>query len=77
MRIGRGNRSTLKKSVPVPLCPQQIPHDLTWYRAQVASENFDRGYGTNLRPCSERLKKKSEIKIKALTRIPFFGEHVR
>jgi hypothetical protein len=30
MRIGKGNRSTRRKSAPVPLCPQQIPHDLTW-----------------------------------------------
>jgi hypothetical protein len=27
--IGRGNRSTRRKPVPVPLCPPQIPHDLT------------------------------------------------
>jgi hypothetical protein len=30
MRIGRGIRSTRRKPVPVPLCPPQIPHDLTW-----------------------------------------------
>jgi hypothetical protein len=24
--IGRGNRSTRRKSVPVPLCPPQTPH---------------------------------------------------
>jgi hypothetical protein len=30
MRIGRGNRSTRRKPDPVPLCPPQIPHDLTW-----------------------------------------------
>jgi hypothetical protein len=24
--IGRGNRSTLRKPAPVPLCPQQTPH---------------------------------------------------
>jgi hypothetical protein len=29
MRTGRRNRSTRKKSAPVPLCPPQIPHDLT------------------------------------------------
>jgi hypothetical protein len=29
MKIGRGNRSTRKKPDPVPLCPPQIPHDLT------------------------------------------------
>jgi hypothetical protein len=26
MRIGRGNRSTRRKSAPVTLCPPQIPH---------------------------------------------------
>jgi hypothetical protein len=30
MRIGRGNQSTRRKSAPEPLCPQQIPHDLSW-----------------------------------------------
>jgi hypothetical protein len=29
MRIGKGNRSTRREPVPVPLCPPQIPHDLT------------------------------------------------
>jgi hypothetical protein len=29
VRIGRGNRSTRRKPAPVPLCPPQIPHDLT------------------------------------------------
>jgi hypothetical protein len=28
MRIGRGNQSTRRKLVPVPLCPPQIPHGL-------------------------------------------------
>jgi hypothetical protein len=32
---GRGNRSTRWKLSPVPLCPPQIPHDLTWARMQV------------------------------------------
>jgi hypothetical protein len=27
MKIGRRNRSTLRKSAPAPLCPPQIPHD--------------------------------------------------
>jgi hypothetical protein len=26
MKIGRGNRSTRRKSAPAPLCPPQIPH---------------------------------------------------
>jgi hypothetical protein len=30
MRIGRGHRSTRRKPAPVPLCPPQIPHALTW-----------------------------------------------
>jgi hypothetical protein len=30
MRIGRGIRITQRKLASVPLCPQQIPHDLTW-----------------------------------------------
>jgi hypothetical protein len=29
MRIGKGNRCTSRKPTPVPLCPSQIPHDLT------------------------------------------------
>jgi hypothetical protein len=28
-KIGRGNRSTQRKPASVPLCPPQIPHDLT------------------------------------------------
>jgi hypothetical protein len=31
VRIGRGNHSNLRKGIPIPLCPQQIPHELTWY----------------------------------------------
>jgi hypothetical protein len=29
MVIGKGNRSTRRKPAPVPLCPPQIPHDLS------------------------------------------------
>jgi hypothetical protein len=36
MRIGRGNRSSRRKHAPVPLCPPQIPHDLTWDQTQAA-----------------------------------------
>jgi hypothetical protein len=32
MRIGKPNRSTQRKPAPVPLCPPQIPQDLTWAR---------------------------------------------
>jgi hypothetical protein len=31
MIIGRGNRNTRRKPATVPLLPQQIPHDLTWF----------------------------------------------
>jgi hypothetical protein len=37
MRIGRGNRSTRRKPAPVPLCPSQIPHDLTWARTRASA----------------------------------------
>jgi hypothetical protein len=37
MRICRGNRSTRIKPAPVPLCPPQIPHDLTRARTRVAA----------------------------------------
>jgi hypothetical protein len=37
MRIGRGNWSTRRKHAPVPLCPPQIPHDLTWARTRTAA----------------------------------------
>jgi hypothetical protein len=37
MRIARGNRSTRRKPAPVPLCPPQIPHDLTWDRTRTAA----------------------------------------
>jgi hypothetical protein len=31
------NRSTRRKPAPVPLCPPQIPRDLTWARTQAAA----------------------------------------
>jgi hypothetical protein len=30
MRIGRGNRNTRRKRVPMTLCAPQIPYDLNW-----------------------------------------------
>jgi hypothetical protein len=35
--IVRGNWSTRRKPAPVPLCPPQIPHDLTWHRTRAAA----------------------------------------
>jgi hypothetical protein len=37
MKIGRENRSTLRKPAPVPLRPPQIPHDLNWARTRAAA----------------------------------------
>jgi hypothetical protein len=34
--IGRGNRSNRRKPAPVPLCPPQIPHNLTGARTRAA-----------------------------------------
>jgi hypothetical protein len=37
MRIGRRNRSIRWKPTLVPLCPPQIPHDLTWALTRAAA----------------------------------------
>jgi hypothetical protein len=37
MRIGKQNLNNGRKPAPVPLCPPQIPHDLTWVRTQAAA----------------------------------------
>jgi hypothetical protein len=37
IKIGRGNRSTRRKPAPLPLCPPQIPHDLTRARARATA----------------------------------------
>jgi hypothetical protein len=42
MKISRGNRSTGRKPVPVPLCPPQIPHDLTRARIRAAAVGLQR-----------------------------------
>jgi hypothetical protein len=40
MRIGRGNRSIRRKSVRIPLCPPQIPHDLASYRNECGDRTY-------------------------------------
>jgi hypothetical protein len=43
IRIDRGNRSTRRKPAPIPLCPPQTPHDLTWVLTrEAASEIFEK-----------------------------------
>jgi hypothetical protein len=42
IKIGRGNRSTRRKPVPVPLGPPQILHDLTRARTRTATVGSQR-----------------------------------
>jgi hypothetical protein len=37
MIIGRRNRNTRRKPAPMPLCPPQIPQDLTWDQIRLAA----------------------------------------
>jgi hypothetical protein len=62
MRTGRGNRSTRRKSDPVPLCPPQIPHYFTWARTQ-AAEVWSRRLTTwaKARPCLVINKRVSKL----------------
>jgi hypothetical protein len=39
---GKDNRSTRRKPAPVPFCPPQIPHDLTWARTYAATVESQR-----------------------------------
>jgi hypothetical protein len=62
MRIGRGNRSTRRKSAPVSLCPPQIPHDLTWDRTRAAAVGSRRLTAWAMaRPA---MQSKTEIKLR-------------
>jgi hypothetical protein len=42
MRTSRGNRSNERKPAPMPLCPIQIPHDLTWARTRTSAVGIQR-----------------------------------
>jgi hypothetical protein len=42
MKIGRGNRSTLRKPAPAPLCTPQIPLDQTRARTRAAAVGSQR-----------------------------------
>jgi hypothetical protein len=42
MKFGRGNRSTKRKHVPVPLCPPQIPIDYTRARTRATAVGSQR-----------------------------------
>jgi hypothetical protein len=36
-KIGRGNRNSRRKPASLPLCPPQVPHNLTWARTRAAA----------------------------------------
>jgi hypothetical protein len=55
MRIGRRNRSIRRKPAPAPLCPPQIPHDLTWDRRWVVAVESRLSYGTAIWTCIDLL----------------------
>jgi hypothetical protein len=56
IRICRGNRSNCRKPAPVPLCPPQIPHDLTRARTRAAAVGSQRLTAWALaRPASTRI----------------------
>jgi hypothetical protein len=42
MSTGRGNGSTGRKPIPLPHCPPQILHELTWDRTRVAAVQSQR-----------------------------------
>jgi hypothetical protein len=37
MRIGKGKLNAQRKPAPLPFCPPEIPHDLTWDRTFVVA----------------------------------------
>jgi hypothetical protein len=57
MRICKGNRSTRRKPAPVPLCPPQIPHGLTWAFNPAAAVESRRltGWAMARPPCVRNL----------------------
>jgi hypothetical protein len=42
IKIGSGNRSTVRKPVPAPLCPPQFPYEQTRARARTAAVGSQR-----------------------------------
>jgi hypothetical protein len=67
MRIGTGNRSTRRKLAPVPLCPPQIPHVLTWAGNRTAEVGGRRlRYGTAMSQVVRRYRKHCLVCVAAL-----------
>jgi hypothetical protein len=53
MMIGKGNRNTLRKPAPVPLCPPQTPHDARTRTLAAAVGSQGLTAWATARPCSE------------------------
>jgi hypothetical protein len=53
--IGKGNQSTLRKPVPMPLCPPENTHDLTkaQSRAAVVGSRLARSQFASRRSCDQ------------------------
>jgi hypothetical protein len=68
MRIGRETRSNWRTPAPVPLCPPQIPHDLTWDRTRAATVGSrlvtNLSYGAALRVCYQARQRRCNACIK-------------
>jgi hypothetical protein len=63
-RIGKRDRSTRRKSAPVPLCPAQIPHDLVWDRSQAAAVgSWQLTTWAVARPISEKVAHGGQLKL--------------
>jgi hypothetical protein len=76
MRISRGNRSTRRKPAPVPLCPAQIPHDLTWDRtraAAVGSQQLTATVYSNSQRHRTKRSKDEEEKLSAFSVLYFMS----
>jgi hypothetical protein len=63
--IGKENRKILRKPASVPLCPPQIPHDLTRARSRRRGGEkpgtYRLSYGTAVRSCLAEEKMGSNV----------------
>jgi hypothetical protein len=54
-RIGRGNRSTQREPVPLPLCPPHFSHYMTWLVSNRPSYGMDQ-WECRCNVCTERIE---------------------
>jgi hypothetical protein len=75
MRIGSGNRTTRRKPAPLPLCPPQIPQDLTRARTLAAAVGSQRPSAwTMARPSKVLTKGRLRIQGIRPARLRFVGK---